>query len=293
MSDFELKVWRLHPQGCRVVRANKTLDGHANEAGVKWCGPFTNANKFGFWVFPPMDIDMVWKGDGVFEHKVVNKWETDEIPFIRAMTKPEDDERYKTWSNNFGGRLKVDFGRVEPNICQMWTGCIFQTPPGWALMIRSPINIGMDAPYRIQEGILETDWLQYDIWINIAVQRKNEPISLRRDQQTPLAQLIPVRKEGYDEKWTVSEQMVNRETEEGDKLYTGWCDYNWKKYLRMIDQKPKDSGTYWKERARHLGKRTNEQDVVKPPTPKPTQSKPARLPKATPKRLLPARKDEN
>jgi len=280
MEEFELKVWRLHPQGIRIVKADKTLNGFANEDAVKWCGPYTSANKYGWWVFPPMDIDIIWKGDKSFEHKVINKWETDEVEIIRNQVKPDDTEETKIWAKTFNGRAKVDCGRVEPNICQMWTGCIFQTPPGWALMVRSPINLGMDAPYRIQEGILETDWLTYDIWLNIAVQRKNETISLRRDQWPPLAHLIPVRKDAYEKQWSFTEEVINRTTPTGDKVYTGWCAYNYKKYLKMKD-KPKDSGTYFKERARQSGKRINEPTI---PTKIP------RLPKVVPKRLFPPQK---
>jgi hypothetical protein len=289
MKEFELKIWRLHPQGVRLEPADKTLAGTAHPEGVKWCGPFTNANKYGFWLYPPMDIDFMWKGGNEFEHKVLNPWKGEEIDLVRGLIKDEDVEDYQKFLRSFGGRLKVDFGRVEPNICQMWTGCIFQTPPGWALLIRSPINLNMDAPYRIQEGILETDWLTYDIWINIAVQQKNLPIQLRRDQWPPLAQIVPVPKDAYDKEWTFTEEIINRDSEESNRIYTSWGDYNFKKYVRMMHEKEKDSGTYYKERARHLGKRLSEPEVKKVER-KP--AKPTNSPKATPKRLFPVRKGE-
>lgn len=251
MKPFSLQVYRLHPQGIRIVPAEKTLMGTANQDALKWCGPFTNANRFGFWVFPPMDIDIIWRGSNIFEHNVINEWNNDEVPFIRSLVKDNDKEEEKAFPQQFSGRVKVDFGRVEENICQMWTGVSFQTPPEWALHIRSPINIGMDAPFRIQEGILETSWLRYDIWINIAVQRKDTLIQLRRDQWPPLAQLLPVRLESYDQQWTISEEMFNRDSKEADEAYLQWVDYNHKKYLKMRHEKEKDSGTYFKERASH------------------------------------------
>ena len=63
-ATHTLKVWRLHPSSCPIVRAEKTLHGAAHRAGVRWCGPFTNANRAGWWVFPPVDVDIVWKGGG-------------------------------------------------------------------------------------------------------------------------------------------------------------------------------------------------------------------------------------
>src|SRR5690348_4713172 len=45
VNDRNLKVWRLHPQSCPIVPAEKTLHGTANRAAVRWCGPFTHANR--------------------------------------------------------------------------------------------------------------------------------------------------------------------------------------------------------------------------------------------------------
>lgn len=241
-QKLDLKIWRLHPQGVRIIPAEKTLHGSAHPDALKYCGPYTSANKYGFWVFPPMDIDLIYRGENRFEHTVVSPWENLEAPLIRSL--PCADGDGKTFCQGFGGRAKVDFGRVEPNICQMWTGCIFETPPGWALLIRSPVNVGMDAPYRIQEGILETDWMPYDIWINIAVQQKDVPIRLRRDQWPPLAQLVPVPKESYGN-WTVTEDVI------GGDMLKRWGEYNHAKYLKKKDVMEKDSATYHKERVKH------------------------------------------
>jgi hypothetical protein len=285
MNEFELKIWRLHPQGVRLIPAEKTLHGTAHPDGIKWCGPFTNANKYGFWVFPPIDLDIVWKGGAEFEYNILTPWGEEEVPFVKSMIK--DDDESKEFLEEFGGRVKVSCGRVENNICQIWSGCVFQTPPGWCLLIRSPININMDAPYRIQEGILETDWLPYDIWINVAIQQQNVPIQLRKDQWPPLAQLIPVRKESYDKTWTIKDSAFNRDCQEGEELFKKWADYNYKKYVKRRHEMEKDSGTYFKERMRHSGKRLTEPEVerkvLEPPSQCPFVGK---LPKATPKRLF-------
>lgn len=281
MNDFELKIWRLHPQGITLRPAEKDLAGYAHPSGVKFCGPFTNANRYGFWVFPSMDIDFILHQDGSFEHKVITPWEDKEVDVIRKLIRPTDHPDNICFCQNFGGRAKVDFGRVEPNICQIWTGVILQTPPGWSLMVRSPINLAMNVPYRIQEGILETDWLTYDLWINVAVQYCEQWIQLRRDQWPPLAQLVPVPRISYDQDWQMSEQMIHRDDADGERIYTGWADYNYKKYIKKRSEKDKDPATYHRERSRYLRK-LKEQSLE--------LYTPGKSPKALPKRLIRRRK---
>lgn len=270
---MELKIWKLHPQCIRVEPAEKTLQGMAHPDGVKYCGPFTSANSYGFWIYPPLDIDILWDGEN-FTHEIISPWEFDEVKHIKNLIKSDDTEESKEFLQQFGGRVKVSFGKVEPNICQMWTGVSFQTPPEWSLLIRSPINMEMGCPYRIQEGILECSWLHYDIWMNLSFQRKNEVVRLRRNQEHPMAQLVPVIKSSYDPKWEVSEKMFNRDDQESDKVYTDWTTYNYKKYIRMRGEKEKDSATYHRERAINSGKKINE-------------PKPKKKLKSMPKKLIP------
>jgi hypothetical protein len=250
MNDFELKVWRLHPSGVRIEPAERTLKGTANADALKWCGPYAHANKAGFWVYPPLDIDITWRGGAEFEHTILTPYADAEVPVVRALKRPDDPMEMRVYTGSFTGRLKVDFGRVEPNIVQVWTGCIFQTPPGWALHARSPINLGLDRPFRIQEGILETDWMRYDIWLNLAFTQTGRTVSLRRDQEMPMAQLLPVRREGYEQRWTLSDRVLDRDDDEGNLAFLDWTDYNYKKYVRMAPEK--DQGTYYKERSRNL-----------------------------------------
>jgi hypothetical protein len=256
MGAFQLKVWRLHPDGVRIEPAERTLGGTANPDALKWCGPYAHANKAGFWVYPPFDIDLVWNGGPSFAHRVIEPVTDAEVDLVRSLQRPDDPEGSREFVRAFGGRTKLEFARVEPNIFQVWTGCMFETPPGWALHLRSPINLGVNPPYRIQEGILETDWMRYDIWINVIVTEPGLVIRLRRDQSTPLAQLVPVRRESYDQPWEVVEQSFHRDTEEGDRRFLEWTDYNHKKYITHAPHK--DQATYYKERRRHVSRRSSD-----------------------------------
>lgn len=270
MSNHELalEVWRLHPNGIRLVPADTRLLGEAPPGALRWCGPLTNANRSGWWVFPPLDIDIVYKSldegspyhekydtdpdcraenmmYGSFDYRIVSDYEHKEDLVIGEMLRPHHRFRDKQ-------RQLYAFGDVEMNVATIWTGCIFRTPPGWCLLIRSPININLATPFRVQEAILETDWMQYDVWMNLKFTRHNEWASLRRDQKYPLAQLVPVKRESYDPRWALKESVLTIEEEnsraQAQEVFDRWNDYNYKKWLRTGE---KDSTTHHKERARH------------------------------------------
>lgn len=264
-SQFLLEVWRLHPHGVRIVPADPHLLGEAPPAAVRWCGPFTYANKAGWWLYPPLDIDIVYKPvdeqqtydsrydtdvdlraanrmPGYFDYHVVTDYEHEEHAVIDDLLEPR--HQYRT-----NERELYAFGHVEMNVVSIWTGCIFRTPPGWSLQIRSPINLDLDQPFRIQEGMLETDWLQYDIWLNLKFFRYHERAILRRNQKYPMAQLVPVRRDSYSEKWRLQDTVLNCDgpsRAEAVKVFDAWNDYNYKKWLKNHGQK--DPATHNKER---------------------------------------------
>lgn len=258
-EPFQMKVWRCHPQSAPIVRAEKTCHGFANESGVKWCGPFTSANKSGWWLFPPVDIDICWKGGKEFEHRLHTPFDDSDYHLVRQLLLPSDQVDPDRWSIP-GGRTKFSWGMVEDGVVQMWTGCIFETPPGWCLHIRSPVNFPPRSCY-VMEGVLETDWMQYDIWTNLVFTKPGEWVELRREGWPPLAQLIPVRREGFQEKWEHTEEILNRDTPEANRVFEYWCEYNNKKFgsggkqnLSPDGKLKKDSTTYHRERHRCLGK---------------------------------------
>jgi hypothetical protein len=250
---------RLHPAGCPIVRAEKTLHGTAHRAGVRWCGPFTNANRAGWWIFPPVDVDIVWKGAHDFEYDVLTPYSNADSHLIRFLIREDEDVDLERWLPE-DGRTKFSWGLLEEGVVQIWTGCMFETPPGWGLHIRSPINF-LPQPFHVMEAVLETDWLRYDIWLNIAFDRPNEPVRLRRDQWPPLAQIIPVPRETYDARWEMEEELVNRGTPEANEAFEFFLRYNQKKFAGsgtdpLLADDPsltKDSATYYKERKRILG----------------------------------------
>ena len=238
-GGFSLRVWRLHPQGVRICPAEKTLRGDASSAAMRWCGPFAHANSYGFWVFPPVDLDVVWHGGRSFEHRFESLYTDEDAGVVARLQAPDDRYRYAP-------RRKVEFGSTLESVVSIWTGCIFQTPPGWSLMIRDPINIHASTIFRVQDAILETDWLAYDIWINLVFVQQEKWARIRRsDNWPPIAQLVPVPAAAYNDRWSLADGPMERTTAEGCGIYDRWQDYNYKKWT---EKGQKDPATYYRER---------------------------------------------
>lgn len=264
-GNLSLEIWRLHPGGVRVVPADVRLLGEAPPGALKWCGPFTNASRCGWWVYPPLDMDIVYRPPdplhsydakfdthpdchalkrkpGYFQHRVVGGDEHGEVPVIREMLRDEHEFRVEA-------RQLYAFGEVEMNVVNIWTGCIFKTPPGWCLQIRSPVNLNVDEPFRIQEGILETDWMPYDVWMNLKFFEYDRWASIRREQHHPIAHLVPVRRETFAAAWSLQDRALNcKDAAAADaaRVFDEWNAYNFRKWGRKAQEKNPD--TYRRER---------------------------------------------
>jgi hypothetical protein len=270
---MQLKIWEIHSKSCKIEKAEKSCKGLANQGAVQWCGPYVNANQYGFWVYPPVDMDFSFE-NGNFKVTNMEGYDDEDYRVVRSLIRPEDHSDFEKWIFPNSGRTKVTFGSVEPNVVQIWTGLIFQTPPGWCLHIRSPINFPQYG-FNVMEAVLETDWLQYDIWMNLSVTEVGKIISIRKD--TPIAQLVPVRREGFKGDWDISRERINRDSTEADKVFSYWLHYNKQKFefggkQALTQTLTKDSTTYFREKSRLLGKEMEPlSDVEKCPAPKPNK----------------------
>jgi hypothetical protein len=249
-----LRIWRLHPAGVRLEQAKPGLLGGVHPEAMKYCGPFTHANKFGWWVYPPLDMDVCYHTNSQWEHRVLSDYPDSEEPVLRKMR----DKHGSKCIREADGKLymgphdlpkkKFSFGVVEPDVFQFWSGCIFQLPRGWALHIRNPINFGGNSPFLVQEAIVEVDWLRVDHWFNFKwiSSRKGQWASIRRDQVEPIAQIVPVLRDSYDESWRVEERLLKEDDPEATEIYQKWDDFYFEKFVAQ-DMK-KDPTTYWRKR---------------------------------------------
>jgi len=255
-DDLFLRVRRLnatdsatlYPANARLKGPNgqcETTDWPRKDA-VSKCGPYVHANQMGWWLFPANDLDVTYRGDNNWEIYEYKKFDDKDEEDLSSSLPPYiyEDENGEKKMMRHGARGKVNAGMADHHIIQIWTGLIFRTPPGWVLLIRSPINAeeGYNRPYHIQEGIIESDWMDYDIWTNVTFDRTNERVEIRRDMWPPLAQIIPIRREAYEANWEVDNKVMDKD----DPEWASWQDYNFKKWKREDE---KQSKTYFRERA--------------------------------------------
>lgn len=247
-----LKIWAAHPKASKVEIAEKTCRGTANSSGVKWCGPYRSVNRMGFWVYAPIEFDFIVE-NGEYKVKMLEDYSNEDFKIVKSLAKPDEDLDLDKWMIGENGRTKFTWGAVEKNVVQIWTGLIFKTPPNWCLQIRSPINFPK-TNYFVMEGILETDWLQYDIWINLVCE-PDQVIQIRKEM--PIAHLVPIPRESFDEEWELKVDNLNRDNEESNAVFEYWVQYNKKKFanggkqlLTRDGSLTKDATTYFKEKKR-------------------------------------------
>lgn len=229
-EDLHVEVWRLHPRGARVEPASATLAGEAPLPARQYCGPFTAANGAGVYLYSPVDIDVTYDPRQEPAWTTVSRgqpYSDDECDLLRAMPNrhlgvPDDMIRPRT---------KMFFApqNYEPrHTLQIWTGCIFRTPPGWALWMRGPINRELGRPFQIMDAVLETDWLWYDIWMNLRFTHVGQTAELRR-AGGPLAQLVPVHRQ-TTQRCHVVERAMSQAEPGAQEVFDRWASYQCEKF---------------------------------------------------------------
>jgi hypothetical protein len=258
-ETLNLTVYNTHPKACKIRKAEKTLSENADKNGIKWCMPYKIANQLGFWIYPPIDFEITWHGGKDFTYKNYEDYDDSDYGIVHGMLRTPELIKSEKWNHTGTGRSKFTYGLVEEGIVQVYTGCIFKTPPNWCLQIRSPVNFPERQHYYIMEGMLETDWMQYDIWMNVVFTQKFKPLRFRPDDKTPIAQLVPVHRQTFTSEWNVNNKMINCNEEDAKQAARFYIDYNVQKFTsggnnNISDYDKKDSTTFVKQKQKNLNK---------------------------------------
>jgi hypothetical protein len=212
-SQPRLRFHRLIEQARPPQRADRAAAGTLP----------TRAYGYGWWVFCPIDLQLIWDGHDIF-------WYFDGAPDWMPLS---PSAQFPNFSQAFNRAAPAALqgcappfltALPEPGMLQIWTGLMARTAPGWSLLVRPPANIASPGGYALYEGIVETDQWFGPLFTNLRLTRSHKPVHLKAD--FPLLQVQPLPREAY------AEQTLSATAIVPDMV--GMSDDDWSAYQATI-----------------------------------------------------------
>lgn len=215
-----LTFHRLIEQARPPMRADRSAIGTLPTRAFRYCEAVTTATAFGWYVFPPIGLTLMWDGSQVFwtydgaEH---DGWiplnGSAQFPYFAQAFDEVAPEGIKGFSPPFLSALR------EPGVVQIWSGLIARTAPGWGLLVRGPVNLPR-GHYELYEGIIETDRWFGPLFSNIRLTKTDVQVRLEPDY--PIFQAVPLPRTLYSDE---TMQSVAVTTRLADLTEDDWADY--------------------------------------------------------------------
>lgn len=215
-----LKFHRLIEQARPPMRADRSAIGTLPTRAFRYCEAVTTATAFGWYVFPPIGLTLMWDGTQVFwtydgaEH---DGWipltGSAQFPYFAQAFDEVVPEEIKGFSPPFLSALR------EPGVVQIWSGLIARTAPGWGLLVRGPANLP-HGHYEFYEGIIETDRWFGPLFSNIRLTKTDVQVRLEPDY--PIFQAVPLPRTLYSDE---TMQSVEVTAHLADLTEDDWADY--------------------------------------------------------------------
>ncbi len=217
-------------------RADRAAGGTLPTRAARFCDAAAMASGFGYYVFAPMSLNLLWDGDDIFwSHAGQPTWrlvDLEPFPGLPATFDAAAPDDMKGSAPPFLTRMP------EPGHVQIWTGLIAQTAPEWSLLIRSVANLPLPGGLVSYEGIVETDRWFGPLFTNIRLTRTHVPVRLSAD--LPMLQVQPLPRRLYTD-----EVMDNADFTDG---FADFGATEWEAYRRSITLPQRDAerplGTY-------------------------------------------------
>ena len=195
-----VEFFRLIERARPPKRAERSAAGYLPGRAMRYCDALTSATGYGYWIFPPLDIRLLWDGEQIFwSYGEDETWlpltATDsgavQFPDYAAAFDAQAPEYLRGYSPPFLTALP-ELGGV-----QMWTGLLAKTQPGWSLSVRPPVNLPATPNVVAWEGIIETDLWFGPLFTNFRITRTDTPVFIR--SHAPFLQVQPVPQLAYRE----------------------------------------------------------------------------------------------
>lgn len=191
---------RLIPQASFPKRAERSGAGYVPSRAMRYCDALTSATGYGYWIFPPMDVRLLWDGEQVY-------WSYgDDESWMPLSGTDSGAVQFPDYSNQFNIQAPTNFVGYSPPFLsampelggvQIWTGLLAKTRPGWSLSVRLPVNLPLIPGLTAWEGIVETDIWLGPLFANVRITKTDVPVHIRAD--TPFIQVQPVPQIAYRE----------------------------------------------------------------------------------------------
>lgn len=188
-----VRFYRMIEQMRLPQRADRSAAGTLPTRAYRYCEAATSATAFGWWIFPPSDVTLLWDGADIF-------WRLDNAEWFPLLPAAQFPGFLATFNSSVPPDLKdcappFLTALPEPGTLQMWCGLIARTAPGWHLLVRAPANLPGPGGYTLYEGIVASDHWFGPLFINLRFTRSHVPIKFRRD--FPIAMAQPVQQRSY------------------------------------------------------------------------------------------------
>ena len=191
---------RLIPTAQPPKRADRSGAGYVPSRAMRYCDALTSATGYGYWLFPPMDIRLVWDGEQVFwSYGSDETWMPLSGTDSSAVQFPDYAETFDAQAPDTLRGYSPPFLTAMPELggVQIWTGLLARTRPGWSLSVRLPVNLPPISGLTAWEGIVETDIWLGPLFANVRITRTDFPVIIRAD--TPFIQVQPIPQLAYRE----------------------------------------------------------------------------------------------
>ena len=218
-----VSFYTLIPDGRPPERADRAAGGILPTRAFRFCEPVTTASAFGWHIFPPMGLSLIWDGSEVaWTYEGASGWYT-----LKAAQFPGFAERFdKAVPDDLKGFSPPFLSALpEPGLVQIWSGFIVGTAPDWSLLIRPVANVPKSQSYEMYEGLIETDQWFGPLFINMRLTRTHVPIEI--DPEFPLFQVQPVHRSTYDNRLLDNFRVVSA---------SDWGAGDWDKYRKTVKE---------------------------------------------------------
>jgi hypothetical protein len=195
-----VEFFRLLQSSRPPKRAERAAAGLLPARAMRYCDALTTATGYGYWIFPPLDIRLMWDSEQVFwSYGPDETWLPLSGTESSAVQFPNYAEEFDATAPEFLRGYSPPFLTALPELgaVQMWTGLLAKTRPGWSLSVRPPVNIPGIPGIVAWEGIIETDIWFGPVFTNFRLTKTDMTVHIRARE--PIIQLQPVPQLAYRE----------------------------------------------------------------------------------------------